>query len=172
MLNKVWYILFFIFLCCCYKNVKKPFAKQEKEKDPLYGQINNVIDSISSGFPKGYSVNLYTVTHEKKYGNDYIKIATAQFYNKDSISGSYLHHGKIIVLYSKDFFKNNNKKQFKPDRALKYENETISLYHPRYIIFEVSKNHIYRIIPIEKSIEMGLFNYDDRYVPEPIPKTK
>lgn len=165
MLNKVWYILFFIFLCCCNKNVKKPFAKQEKEKDPLYGQINNVIDSISSGFPKGYSVNLYTVTHEKKYGNDYIKIATAQFYNKDSISGSYLHHGKIIVLYSKDFSKITIKNS---SNQIVYLDTKMRLF--LYIIHNMQYlkiNNSYKNISVEEGIKMNLFNYSDRHIPEP-----
>lgn len=168
MLNKVCFILLFIFLCCCNKNVKTPFAKEEKEKDSLYLQINNVIDSMSTSFPKEYSVNLYTVTHERKHGNDYIKIATAQFYNKDSVSGSYLHNGKTIVLYSKGFFKNNNRKQFKLDSTFKYENETISLYHTQYIIFEII-NGKYKKISMEEGIKMNLFNYSDRYIPELAP---
>ncbi|WP_147474520.1 hypothetical protein [Chryseobacterium nematophagum] len=123
---------------------------------------------MSTSFPREYSVNVYTVAHEKKHGNDYIKIATAQFYNKDSVSGSYLHNGKTIVLYSKDFFKNNNKKHLKLDNALKYENKTISLYHPQYTIFEII-NGTYKNISIEEGIKMNLFNYSDRYIPESIP---
>ncbi|MEJ5102219.1 hypothetical protein [Chryseobacterium sp. MYb328] len=171
MLNRVCYIVFFIFLCCCNKNVKKPFTKEEKEKEPLYTQINNVIDSMSSSFPKEYSVNLYTVTHEKTHGNDYVRIATSQFYNKDSISGSYLHNGKTVVLYSKKFFKNNNKNKFKPDNALEYKNETISLYHPQYTIFKITDN-TYKNISLEEAMKMNLFNYSDRYIPEPAPSIK
>lgn len=161
-------IMLLISVYGCKNNSEKKISSEDNH---LQKQIFNIVDSMSTSFPKEYPVNLYTVSHQKKIGKDYIKISTAEFFNKDSVSTVELDNKNLIFYYSKNFFK-NSKKDLIPYKGFEYTDSTISLYHPRYIIFEVSKNNIYRIIPIEKSIEMELFNYDDIYVPEPIPKTK
>lgn len=162
MLNR---ILVLSFMTLCLLGCKK---ESVDDSNYLQEKVYGTIDSMSLSFPKEYPVNLYTVSHQKKADRDYIKIATSEFFNRDSVATVELHNRKIIAYYSKDFFeiKNQNLEKYKD---LEYANETISLYHPRYVIFEVLKNNTFKNIPIEEGVKMDLFNYGDRYIPEPVP---
>lgn len=151
----------------CKQNSKVFFPTNKKEVLPLINNINHIVDSLSTNFPKEYPVNLFTVSHQKKKNKDFIKISTSEYYNKDSIAGNYLHNGKIVVLYSKSFFEKMPLK-IGIDKNLELDDEKISLYHKRFVVFEI-KNNGYKIINNKEFSQMELFNYDDRYVPEPVP---
>lgn len=169
MSNKLYLLSFIlIFTWSCKKNSDKHVSSEENH---LQQKIFNVVDSMSLSFPKEYPVNLYTVSYQKKLGKDYIKISTSEFFNKDSISTIELNNKKIIVYYSNNFFK-QKKTSMDSYKEFEYTDKTVSLYHPRYTIFEILKNNTYKNISMEDGIKMELFNYSDRYIPEPTPIEK
>ena len=159
----------FLFFLSCKKNKEENVSSKENS---LEKNINRIMDSMAVNLPKEYPINLYTISHQKKYGKDYIKISTSEFFNSDSVSTIEMRNKKLIVYYSKGFFKQKKEDNLSSYKEFEYTDKTISLYHPRYIIFEILKNNTYKNIPLEKSIEMKLFNYGDRYIPEPTPLKK
>ncbi|KFF09859.1 hypothetical protein IW15_22085 [Chryseobacterium soli] len=160
MLNKSFLLILIVMLTqSCRKN---------SEKNLLEKKVFSTVDSMSSSFPKEYPVNLFTVTHQRLKNKDYIKISTAEFFNKDSVSSIKFNNQKLIVYYSKNFFE-QKQESLGSYKDFEYTSNTISLYHSRYVVFEVLRDNIYRNIPLEKSIEMKLFDFGDRYIPEPAP---
>lgn len=160
MLNKSLLLILILLLSHSCRNVT--------ERNLLEKKVFNVVDSMSSSFPKEYPVNLFTVTHQRLDGKDYIKVSTAEFFNKDSVSNIKFNNQKLIVYYSKNFFK-KKQENLSSYKNYEYTPSTISLYHPRYVVFEILKDSTYKNISLEKSIEMNLFTYGDRYIPEPVP---
>lgn len=157
-----------LLLLSCKKNNEKNISS---EVSPLQKQIYKIVDSMSVSFPKDYPVNLYTVYHQSKNKRNYIKVSTSEFFNKDSVSTIEINNNKTIVYYSKDFFK-QKRANLVAYREFEYTDTTVSLYHPRYAVFEILNNNTFKNISLEKSIKMQLFNYNDRYIPEPAPQAK
>lgn len=169
MLNKLFIISFILlFFLSCKKNKEEYVGSKESS---LEENISRIVDSMSSSFPKEYPVNLFTVTHQRLKDRDYIKISTAEFFNKDSVSNIKINNQRLIVYYSKNFFK-QKQESVSQYKDFEYTPNTISLYHPRYGVFEILRDSIYRNIPLEKSFEMKLFDFGDRYMPEPLPLNK
>jgi hypothetical protein len=161
-------ILLCIIISCKQKS-KNPFFIKEKEVSSLSYNINHIIDSMSASFPSEYPVNLYIVSHQKKYGKHYIKISTSEYFNRDSLSNSYLHKGKVIISYS-SFFNKKVPNNYFPSEDFEWDDEKISLYHKRFIICEIVNNKLKKVT-LEKNAKRKLFDYSDINICE-IPPTR
>ena len=130
-------------------------------------QVLNIVDSLS--MDEKYSNKLFVVQHQTKWNKSFIKISTAEFFNKDSATHYISSNGNLIIYYS-NFFKNNKDKNENIDLYdnFAYKEETISIFHPRYIILEIDANGVLRNI-VNDQDKNHLFQYGDRNVPEPIP---
>lgn len=165
------YIIGFLLLfnSCGEKNKNQSQVNDNK----LLTEIHSIVDSISSNLPLHYSAPLYTVTYEKKENREYIKVSTAEYFNKDSVSTYEIYNNYLLIFYAKDFFKNKldtlktQGLEFYEQSA--YKEETVSLYHPQYEVLEILEDDKFRILPMKEHQEQKLFYFDDRYIPEPTP---
>lgn len=162
-------ITFFIGICCNSHDSNK----SKMGSSPLLKEVHKTLDSISNNLPRPYDDYLFTVTHQKKDGKDYIKVATAEYFNKDSVSSYELYNEHLLIFYSKYFLENQINKLdttgIKQYMNLAYDGQTISIYHPKYAVFEILEGNKFRKLPNEEHHQKKLFYFSDRYVPEPEP---
>lgn len=87
-----------------------------------------------------------------------------------------IYNDKVLIFYSRDFFEKRLEKLdttgLKSYMGLAYDNETISIYHPRYEVIEVLGDDKFRKLPAKEHHAKKLFYFDDRYVPEPEPSSE
>ena len=167
--NLLLLILFLISISC----KKTEIDLQSTNSSPLVEEIYKVVDSISNYLPKPYPNVIYTVTHEKKDNKDYIKISTAKYINKDSISVYKNYENHLIVFYSKKFFKDKFNKLdtigLSKYDSLMYNQEDIYMYHPRYEVVELLENNKFKVLLPQEHHQKKLFYFDDIYILEPEP---
>ncbi len=158
------------FYSCGQKNVNNIL---DEKPNAVILEVRRMVDSISNSLPLDYRAPLYTVTYQEKDDKDYMKISTAEYFNKDSVSTYEVYNNHLVIFYSTDFFKNKldtlRIQGLEAYEGLAYTDETISLYHPRYEVIEILKNNQFRILPTAEHHQKKLFYFDDRYIPEPIP---
>lgn len=138
----------------------------DKKNTSIEKKVLKITDSLS--LDKKYSNKLFIVQHQNKWNKDYIRVSTAEFFNKDSVQCYVSNNGNLIMYYS-DFFEKikGNSDTDKYDN-LAYKEGTISVFHPRYVIFELNSNRYFKKnINNDKELSQ-LFQFGDRYVPEPI----
>lgn len=138
-----------------------------KKESSIEKQVSKIVDSLSAD--KKYSPKIFIVQHQTKWNKDYIKISTAEFFDKDSAK-CYISNNKYLIVYYSNFFKIKQEKKYIKDKYndYMYKEGTISIFHPRYIIFELNKNGDLRKVLNEEE-ENKLFQYGNTYVPEPKP---
>ncbi|MNU13799.1 hypothetical protein D3C71_18440 [compost metagenome] len=138
-----------------------------KKESFIEKQVSKIVDSLSAD--KKYSNKLFIVQHQSKWNKDYIKVSTAEFFDKDSAT-YYTSNNENLIVYYSNFFKIKKEKKNNTDQHddYIYKEGTISIFHPRYIIFELNKNGNLRKIVNEED-ESKLFQYGNTYVPEPVP---
>lgn len=168
--SNLWIIGFLlVFNSCGNKNKNSDQVKSNN----LITEIHSIVDSISSNLPIHYSAPLYTVTYQKKDNKEYIKVSTAEYFNKDSVSTYEIYNNHLLIFYAKDFFKNKldtlKIQGLEFYKKSEYEEGTVSIYHPRYEVIEILENDKFRVLPREEHHQKKLFYFDDRYIPEPVP---
>ncbi len=136
----------------------------DKKSISLEKQVLGIIDSLAKD--KKHSYKLFTVQQQSKWNKRFIKISTAEFFNMDSAVYHTSSNGNIIVYYS-NIFNKDQKQDTDIYQHLSYKKETISIFHPRYIILEINENEILRDLNDDKK-RAQLFRYEDRNVPEPV----
>ncbi|ODS89407.1 MAG: hypothetical protein ABS44_04045 [Chryseobacterium sp. SCN 40-13] len=138
----------------------------DKKSISLEKQVSGIVDSLSKD--EKHSYKLFTVQHQSKWDKSFIKISTAEFFNKDSAVYHTSSNGNLIVYYSNIFNKNKDQKQdIDIYQHLSYKKGTLSIFHPRYIILEIDENEILRDLKDDKK-RAQLFRYEDRNIPEPV----
>lgn len=138
-----------------------------KKKPTIENQITKIVDSISKD--KKNLDKLFIVQHQKKWNKDFIKISTAEYFSKDSISNYASFNGGLIIYYS-DYFVNNKEKKLEINQYNNfiYKEGTISIFHPINIIMEIDADGIIKMNISEKE-RSQLFQYGNIFIPEPKP---
>lgn len=138
-----------------------------KKDNSIEKQVSKVVDSLSAD--KKYSNKLFIVQHQSKWSKNYIKVSTAEFFDKDSAT-HYTSDNESLVVYYSNFFKMMKEKKENTDKYddFVYKEGIISIFHPRYVILEMNKDGDLRKI-VDKKDENQLFQYGNTYVPEPVP---
>lgn len=169
--NKIIIIGISIITSCC---GQKETNSSSIKPTPMLKEIHRVVDSTSYNLPRPYYDFIYTVTHQRKGGRDYIKVAISDYFNKDSVSTYEIYNEHLLIFYSKDFFKKQFNKLdtvgLKHYNSLAYNEERLSMYHPRYEVIEILGNGKFRVLPLEEHHQKELFYFSDvPDVPEPVP---
>lgn len=140
----------FIFIICC----------KERQYDLVTKQICEKVDSLSI-YKDFQTKTLFIIQHEKKDRKNFIKISTSEYFDKDSVSLIQEHQNKIIVYYSGVFFKEKNmeKEQIMLYEDFIYKDSVISIFHPKFVIFELTERG--NIITVKKEKWKDLFLYDN-----------
>lgn len=138
-----------------------------KKESSIEKQVSKIVDSLSVN--KKYSNKLFIVQHQSKWNKNYIKVSTAEFFDKDSATHYTFNNENLIVYYSNFFrIKKEKKNRINKFDDYIYKKGTISIFHPRYIIFELNKDGELSKVVNEED-ENQLFQYGNTYVPEPVP---
>lgn len=139
-----------------------------KKESSIEKQVSKIVDSLSAN--KKYSTNLFIVQHQSKWNKNYIKVSTAEFFDKDSATHYTSSNNENLIVYYSNFFKMKKEKKNNTDKYEDYiyKERTVSIFHPRYVILELSKNGELRKV-INKEDENQLFQYGNTYVQEPVP---
>lgn len=156
--------------CCGQKKTNTPQIKTNS----LLKEIHRVVDSTAYNLPRPYYDFIYTVTHQQKEGKDYIKVAIADYFNKDSVSTYEIYNEHLLIFYSKNFFEKEFDKLdtigLKQYNSLSYDEAALSMYHPRYEVIEILGANKFRVLPLEEHHEKKLFYFSDvPEIPEPVP---
>lgn len=138
-----------------------------KKESSIEKQVSKIVDSLSAD--KKYSNKLFIVQHQSKWNKNYIKVSTSEFFDKDSVT-HYTSNNENLIVYYSNFFRRKKEKRNSMDKfdGYIYKEGTISIFHPRYIIFELNKNGELGKVVNEED-ENQLFQYGNTYVPEPVP---
>lgn len=157
MLNK-------LFFCVCVGMLS--IVGCNKNKSAIEKQVSKIVDSLSAD--KKYSHKLFIVQHQSKWNKNYIKVSTVEFFDKDSAT-HYTSHNENLIVYYSNFFRVKKEWKNSMDKfdGYLYKEVTISIFHPRYIIFELNKEGELR--KVNEEDENKLFQYGNTYVPETIP---
>lgn len=164
-------ILWFLFSCLM--GCKQHEHSAQSKSVILLNEIHTLVDSMVND-PERYANNfIFTMTHQRRADKDYIKISPAEYFNKDSVSTYEIYKEHLLVFYSNNFFKTELDKVdtvgLKSYMEWAYHDETTSMYHPPYTVIEIISDDTFRPLSFEEQIEKQLFNFGDRYVPEPEP---
>lgn len=138
-------ILFNILICQCQKDVSLT-----KELIP------KKVDSLCM-YKDFQSKKLFIIQQQYKNDRNFIRISTSEYFDKDSVSLIIEHKEKIIVYYSHFFIKddlNNNNNKY---RDMMYEDSIISIFNPRYVIFELTDDG--NFLKVKKENMKYLFQY-------------
>lgn len=138
-------ILFNILICQCQKDVSLT-----KELIP------KKVDSLCM-YKDFQSKKLFIIQQQYKNDRNFIRISTSEYFDKDSVSLIIEHKEKIIVYYSRFFIKddlNNNNNKY---RDMMYEDSIISIFNPRYVIFELTDDG--NFLKVKKENMKYLFQY-------------
>lgn len=170
--NNLFFLTIFIAFSCCKQN--KTEITEHKEKNSLVSEIYKIVDSVVDSLPRPYDDRLYTVTHQKKNGKDFLKISTAEYFNRDSVSTYKIYRDRLIVFYAKDFFEKHLDKLdtvgLQHYNSLIYDENILSMYHPRYEVIEIFGNDKFRVLPLQEHHQKKLFYFSDvPEMPEPVP---
>ena len=156
------YIFLLSFLCFFNHQCKK-------ENSIVKKQIPQKIDSLCR-YKEFDSKELFIIQHEKKDNKHFIKITTSEYFDADSVSLVLNYKNKVIAYYSPFFNypeKKVTKKQITTQYAsLIYKEGMISIFHPKYAIFELTNNG--KMKDVKKNKWSNLFQYDYIRIPEEI----
>ena len=135
----------------------------KSDKDIFANEINSVVDSLPNNYKK-----LITIQYQEKLGRSFIKISTAEFFNKHSVSFARMYKDNLVIYYKGEFpGRKVNEVNLSKYKHKIYEENTSIIFHPEYHIFEIYQDGKLKEIKNEETY--NLFQYGDRYVPEPKP---
>lgn len=125
----------------------------------IYDKIPKKIDSLCV-YKEYQSKKLFIVQFQKKNDNDYIRISTSEFFDKDSAKVILEHNDKIVVYYNSSFLhiqKGDIEKNISKYSDFVFDSNNISIFRHQYLIFRLTKNQ--KLINTKNGIEKDLFQY-------------
>lgn len=146
-------ILLLTFICYqCQKDISLT-----KEKIP------KKIDSLCN-YKEFQSKKLFIVQQELKNNKNFIRVSTSEYFDKDSVASIIEYKDKIIVYYSPFFSERIEKRNIFKYRDLMYRDNILSIFHPRYCIFELTDEG--NIINVKNQEMKDIFQYGTTKIEE------
>lgn len=131
------------------------------KKSSFATEVSERIDSLCM-YKAFQSKELFIIQHEEKQNKNYIRISTSEYFDKDSTRLILEHKNKLIVYYytpfsptKKDSVKMNSYLSKYGNRI--YQDNTISIFRPNYIIFELTNEGKLKNIPKDKYRNLFLY---------------
>lgn len=81
-----------------------------KKESSIEKQVSKIVDSLSAD--KKYSNKLFIVQYQSKWNKSYIKVSTAEFFDKDSVT-HYTYNNENLIVYYSNFFRIKKEKKKK-----------------------------------------------------------